>query len=566
MISKKNLFLVNLFIFLVTTETFASPKRSWNGEPKEKQSLPIIEDRLEEVREASSEEKLVNNKDDISAKRRKDEGTSLIVEASSQEAQNSSLNIPTISVAINNLLWKQGIPTLYRLALHRLIRLPQEHSIFSEGLPPQLFIEVIEPYDNRTKQMIQELDDTCQHYDLYQLSEEKKKKEHLITLKKGVQKALAECMEHISQKNYPKALLGIEAMSVQLPYLKITMDSIKEGKNIHQKYILARSCSNLEKGRFLASSFQAIKEKIKVAMLTGSGRAKLIKLLLSEKEASPLEIESSHQILNDHENKLVQITSLTKCQKQVLEQSEELTLTPEKMEEVKIFSGFFLSVFSEKLDQAFPEGDEEGLQLLNKKRNACDQIMKVIMSKELQIQGMKKKIVETNKEIIRLLSAILETKARQHELAQIKKEQLTTYENGMIKAQGKDYAPIFDLYQLPNDFLNRQISLLQAAQEDLLEGRREISNRRFTLAQRWKLLEVETKNNINNLSQIGLKPRMNDLLDGRKFYAIQILNSEEKELENEALSFPLDLEMISLAWDFKKTFEENLETFAQKET
>ncbi len=561
--SKKNLFLVILFLFLLIKGIFAAPKRSWNDKLKDRPSLPVIENREEEIREVSSEEKLANEEDDVSVKRRRSETASSIAENSSQETQSSSLDVPTISVAINNLLWKENVPTLFRLALHRIIKLPQDHFVFREGLPPQLSTEFIEPYYNRMQQVIQELDNTCQHYDLYRLYEEKKKKDYFITLKQGVENSLTEYMDYISEENYSKALLWIETMSVQLPYIKIAEDSIKEGKNIYQKFTLAERSGNLERAMCLASSFQAIKEKIKIAMLIGTGRKELVKLLLSEKEPSPLKIESSHQILIDHENKLVQITSLANCNEQLLEQLEELT--PEKKEEVKFFLSLSFSIFSEKLDQAFPEGDEEGLQLLNKKRNACDQIMKVITSKEPQIQGIQKEIIETNKEIIALFSTILETKARQYRLTQTREGRWTTNKNGTIQAQGEDYAPIFDLYQFPNDFLNRQISLLQTAKKDLLAGRREMSNCRVILAQEWKTLEVETSGFINNLSQIGLKRTRDYFLNPNQTFKKEMLEDQENQLGDETVSVPPDPAMVSLPWNFEKTFEENIEVLSQKE-
>lgn len=564
--SINKLFLLNLFLFLLATRVSAGPKRFFTGEEKpstaEEQTAL---NREEAERRASSGDNSEDGEDRVPAKRLRGKTMPCLLENSFQETTATAEETSGSSASSSSLitettptrfLWTPEIPTLYRFALERLMRLPAEHPVFRDPLPIQLKRELIEPYVNSMKEIIQSLHKACQKYSLYHCLPEIKKNEFLILFKQKLQQRVADRMEELQTKNYPQAFFEMDSAIAVIPELTIVADSLIKKESFKKQIAVLERDGNLEKAAFLKSALPSLIHLARVAMSIANKKQQLAKFLLGEPSVD--QVGSARLCLANEEHQLARVTSLSDHQKLFFDRAEEFTQV-----EKTILQGFFHGALEilKNLQNPLNLKNQNRVQFFERQLNSYDHMIKASLSKDPRVEQIREKIIESHEKLLRLDDTEQQANILKNSLAFARAERLTILQNGSQETKPESYAPIFELYQIPISFLEKEISLLQTAKGDLLEGKIQLSFFKLQLAQRWGLLAKAVGSTVNTLSQVGMIQTEEDLLTQEQKNLLNFLNEQEDRIVTRVSPFRVDLVMASLPWDFRKTFEENLAAF-----
>ena len=571
MISFKKLFIFSLLVSLLIVEVHAGPKRIFSGESKNKDSSLTSEGQTRhnraaaEKRESGEEddEERRSNFDKIARRERMadiPEGSSLAA-LEVKESSSASSSQPINPTAPIRFLRTQDIPSLYRFTLEKLMSLSPEHAVFRNGLPQVLYIELIDPYFRAMTEIIQDTHKACQRYSLYLLPPDEKEKNIFIGLKNSLQKQREICQRKLfkrTERDYPQALFVMDAVMRELPKITSSIECLKKQRAYIQQATLARNSAQLAHASLLDSAAAPLEQQasllMKIAKMNITLQGKLLK------GRSDHEIESSQKTMMDLEAKLARMIPVIESQKIFSGRLEELTQDQKTRIQASLQSSFkILNALS-----ATPvEGNEETVLLLQQAQNAHDQIVKALLSTDPRIQRIQENIVKGNGKVASIASMIMNAKREQRRMAFVREGRLIDCPNGQSEAKGEGYAPIFELYQIPSSFLDKEIALLKKVEADFLGGREELAFQKSRLATGWLNLATQTAEGINMFIQLGMIISPEELLNQVQVATRDALISEEGQLTAQAgfLGINRDLASLSLQWDFHKTFEENVAAF-----
>ena len=569
----KTLFLFSLLVSLLTAEVHAGGKRIFGGEPKSESPPLTLEERTDRNRvtaeRTESNEDETGDEEENPSKRARNEEMPHISEAPSQGASkgqataSSSSSNSAHTTAPVRFLRTNVVPTLKRFVLEKLMRLPATHPVFSEGLPLLLHFELIEPFFDKINEMIQDAHKACQRYSLYQLSSDVKEKNSLIKAKNALQKEREACQNKLfkaSKRNYPNALFRIDSMTQVFPELASSIEHLKEQEDYSKQAKLALNSGQIARAGLLDAVVPLLNQQASLLFRLANGKIKLHQQLL--KDSPDAEIESSQEGVAYLENRLTRTTPLIERQKIFLGRVEEFN--PEQ--QLKLHTSFQVShKILKDLDAASAKGDEGPLQLLLQQLNSHDQTIKALFSTDPRVQRIQEKIVYGNEKVASTASMISHVKIEQRRITSLRERRLSFLPSGEVQRRAESYAPIFDLYQIPSSFLDKEIALLQEAQIDFLAGRGQPAFQKRILATRWHDLAAERAKSVNLLSQLGMIVSPEDFLNQNEVELRDVLIAQEAQLAAQAATFPVDETMASLPWDFNKTFEENVAALSSGE-
>lgn len=208
---------------------------------------------------------------------------------------------------------------------------------------------------------------------------------------------------------------------------------------------------------------------------------------------------------------------------------------------------------------------EEDFPFVKQQENAHRQIIQTLFSTDPRVQKIQKQVVGMNSMIACIGTIIRDAKANQNEMAAIQKDRITSAENGECIVRSESYIPIFELYQIPTSFLDKQIALLQEVQLDYLAGKGKVCFQKQLLARQWGELATATEQSVNILSQQEKIVSPDKFLTQNERAIRDQLVAQERQFVVPPATFPVDRSMLSLPWDFNKTFGENVADLPQEE-
>lgn len=575
--SLKNLFLFSLLVSLLAAEVYAGPTRIFGREPKPSLTTEEQTDlNRAAAQRAGSDEDETGEGEENPSKIARGETMPDISEAPSQAApegqgevavSSSSSAMTTAPVRVVTapvrFLRTNVIPVLKRFALEKLMTLPATHAVFNDGLPPLITHELVAPYFDNINAMIQDVHQACQKYALYRLSPDVKEKNSLIKVKKALQGRREACQNKLlkaTERDYPNALFRMDSMIQVFPELKSGIEHLKEQEDYNKQAKLARNSGQIGRAALLENVVAPLHQQANLLLNIAGGKIKLQQKLLEDKPDA--EIAVSHENIANQERRLAQITPIIERQKIFLGRVEEFS--PAQQQEMHHSFQSSLNILN-ALGPASAQGDEERVQLLQRQLNAHDQTIKALLSTDPRVQRLQEKIGYGNEKVVSTTSMMVDIKAEQRRIASTRENRIMTTKEGEEKVMSEGYAPIFDLYQIPSSFLDKEITLLQEAEVDSLAGRETLAFQKRRLAAHWQDLATGTAKSVNVLSQLGMIVSPGEFLGQNETAIRAALIDREGQLAAQAAMLPVDRNMASLPWDFSKTFEENVAALPQEE-
>lgn len=562
----KTLFLLSLLIYLLTANLNAAPKRIFGREPKSEPSPFMVEEQTNlnraAVERTEPDEDETGDEENSFSKRARGEKMPSIVETpfqatlEGQEGTSSSSSAAIMQRVAERHLRTREIPALSRFCLEKLMRLPATHSVFDNGLPLSLKGELITPYFNKISEMIQDVDKACQQYSLYDIPPNEKEKNELINLKKALEKhrgITQNLLLTTTKRHFPNALFKIDSITKVFPELVSSIEHLKEREVYNKEATLAQDSDQIGRASSLRNVAAPLNQQASLLFNIAVGKIKLQQRFLTD--TPDAEIESSQKAIAALENQVMRTAPLLERQKIFLGRVGEFN--PVKKSRLDLSFEVSHKVLKD-LDAASAVGDKEIIAVLQQQWNAHDQIIKTLLSTDPRLQGIQENIISGNEKVASTASMILYIKAEQRRIASLRERRITTMKSAEEKIRSEAYAPIFDLYQLPSSFLEKEITLLQEGEVDSLAGRETLAVEKRVLAQGWHDLASTTATSVNVLSQIGMIVPLEEFLNQNETAVKEALVAREAELAAQPAMLPLDRTMASLPWDFSKTFEENV--------
>lgn len=564
---QKSLFLLSLSLLAVAHSLQANPKKRGYQEFQQHAAAltPEVQSQIARKRGLSVESDITEMEEqNLSPKNppqgevpeealistNREESLAALIESPQEENhENSAREV--------NILFSQGIPSLENLALESFLRVAAQHDVFSDGIHHMIIFRLADPYLQTMNELIEGLQKLSLKYPLYSMYQKDWSNKDMVAWMTFLRREMINCKKTIESNKYAEAFLQMYSTREVFPDFKKALELLQNSEKMKEEALQARqsNCKEREKLFCMRSSF--FNHQARLVLKIAHEHARLIEKRVL-RENSLLDVSNTQDNITSYKKQLALTAAFIKSQELFLRHIEKFS--PEEKESI---SDAFKNAFKdlELLEEALRDHEALEAELLEARINMYDQMIKIFLSEDLRVNGLKGRILELHEKILFIISKRLTLRVEMARLNFMADGGYFISRSRRMRQAGEEQAPSSVLYKIPLSILVREDCLLKEIESDLLAGKKSLVVQKVSfflsyeeLAGIYREIINELYQNREVMTEVEFLEIHGDALSDLEEQEEVLADQEEEQKE----LFPGNQEIAILPWNFSKTFEENV--------